>query len=77
MIDLESRAIFDLSLSPDQAAIRRLEKLSEKAADIASVEDNVGADENLLAELEALKKNMENVIETLTQTTISNIVIAT
>jgi len=77
MIDLESRAIFDLSLSPDQAAIRRLEKLSEKAADIASVEDNVGADENLLAELDALKKNMENVIETLTQTTISNIVLAT
>jgi len=75
MIDLEGTNIFDLAMSPQDASIRKLEKMAEKAADIASIQENVGDDANLLKELDDLKNNAGKILDSLVNSTVNKIII--
>lgn len=70
------KEIFDKSLSEEEAAKRSIELLSEQAADLDSVKDDVGENEALLAQLEALKANMGNHIQGLMNAVVNKEVMA-
>jgi len=58
MIKLETKSIFNLALSPEAAATRRLEVSAEQASDLNNIEQNSGPNQDIIDNLNRLKANM-------------------
>jgi len=65
MIELRTKVIFDLALSPEEAAKRRLEIMALQAEDMNGLNTDGGMDPKLREMLDALLKNMAAMLGNL------------
>jgi len=65
MIELRDRTIFDLALTPEQAAARRLQLMALEASDMSGLDTQGGEDAGLNNMKEELLKNMTKMLNNL------------